>query len=70
MFSVRRYAAFFPEANEWRAAQREAREGWSLLTVETEANRGVQMKGFLPWLVCWARRAGTKDFLFRLGCSS
>jgi hypothetical protein len=22
----------------------------------------VQMKGVLPWLVCWACRAGTKDF--------
>jgi hypothetical protein len=20
------------------------------------------MKGVLPWLVCWTRRAGTKDF--------
>jgi hypothetical protein len=22
----------------------------------------VQMKGLLPWLVCWACRAGTRDF--------
>ncbi len=36
-----------------------------LLTVETEVtvgSYGVQMKGVLPWLVHWARRAGTKDF--------
>ncbi len=40
---------------------RETREGWPLLTVETEVNgsqRG-QMKGVLSCLVC---RAGTKDF--------
>ncbi len=24
--------------------------------------QGVQMKGVLPWLVCWALRAGTRDF--------
>ncbi len=32
--------------------------------VETEANGtyGIQMKGVLPWLVRWARRAGTRDF--------
>jgi hypothetical protein len=23
---------------------------------------GVQMKGALPWLIIWARRAGTRDF--------
>jgi hypothetical protein len=28
------------------------------------------MKVVLPWLVCWARRAGTIDFLSCLGCSS
>jgi hypothetical protein len=35
---------------------RETREGWPLLTVETEAN------GDSPWLVCWACHAGTRDF--------
>jgi hypothetical protein len=24
--------------------------------------QGVNMKGALPWLVWWTRRAGTKDF--------
>ncbi len=28
------------------------------------------MKGVLPWLVPWARRAGKNGFLSRLGCSS
>jgi hypothetical protein len=45
---------------------RETREGWPLLTVETEVNgegtqRG-QMKGVLFGLVYWACRAGTRDF--------
>jgi|688.fasta_scaffold452096_1 hypothetical protein len=30
----------------------------------------VQMKGVLPWVVCWALRAGTGDFCPALGCSS
>jgi hypothetical protein len=31
---------------------------------------GIQIKVVvLPWLVCWARRAGTRDFLSCLGCS-
>jgi hypothetical protein len=45
----------------------ETREGWPLLTVETEANGDLksiqQMKGVLPWLVRWALRAGTRGFL-------
>ncbi len=43
---------------------RETREGWHLLTVETEVNGDsrIQMKGVLPWLVCWACCAGTRDF--------
>jgi hypothetical protein len=42
----------------------ETREGWPLLTIETEANGDsrVQMKGVLPWLVRWAGHAGTSDF--------
>ncbi len=40
----------------------EIRDGWPLLTVETEASQGV-LKGVLPWLVRWARCAGTRDFL-------
>ncbi len=46
-------------------ATRETREGWSLLTVETEAN-GDSSSTFerSPSLVgCWACRAGTIDFL-------
>jgi hypothetical protein len=27
---------------------------------------GVQIKGVLPWLVRWARRAGTRDFYIAL----
>jgi hypothetical protein len=41
------------------------REGWPLLTVETEANgdsKRVQMKGVLPWLARWDLHAGTWDF--------
>jgi hypothetical protein len=34
--------------------------------VEFEANWEVQMKAVLPWLVCWARRAGTRDFYHAL----
>ncbi len=41
-----------------------------LLTVETKVNRGLkeylQMKGFFPWLVRWAYRAGTRDFCYAL----
>jgi hypothetical protein len=46
------------------AKTRESREGWPLLTVETEAmgTLGVHMKGVLPWFVRWARRAGAIDF--------
>ncbi len=44
---------------------KKTREEGPLLTVATEVKMGtqrVQMKGVLPWLVCWARRAGTRDF--------
>ncbi len=44
---------------------RETREEWPQLTVETEVNgdsKRVQIKGVLPWLACWACRAGTRDF--------
>jgi hypothetical protein len=47
--------------------RRETREGWPLLTVETEVNeesrtlRG-QMKEVLSWLLPWACRADTRDF--------
>jgi hypothetical protein len=40
------------------------REGWPLLTVETEANgdsKSTNEQG-LPWLVRCAHRAGTRDF--------
>jgi|688.fasta_scaffold1541586_1 hypothetical protein len=39
-------------------------EGWPLLTVETVENgdsKNTNMNGVLPWLVCWARCAGTRD---------
>jgi hypothetical protein len=44
---------------------RETREEWHFLTVETEANgdQGLQMNCVLPWLVRWACRAGTRDFV-------
>jgi hypothetical protein len=44
---------------------RETREGWPRLTVETDVNGDllVHMKEVLPWLVRWARRAGTRDFV-------
>jgi hypothetical protein len=43
---------------------RETREGWPLQTVETEAygDSRSTMKEVLPWLVCWACRAGRRDF--------
>ncbi len=53
-------------------AGRETREGWPLLTVETEVNgssKRTNENGVLSWLVRWACRAGTRDFLFCLGCS-
>ncbi len=45
-------------------SQRDYREGWPLLTVETEVNgtQRVQLKRALPWLAHWACRAGTRDF--------
>jgi hypothetical protein len=53
------------------SAHQETREGWPLVLLKLRhlgAHR-VQMKGVLPWLVCWACRADTRDFLC-LGCSS
>ena len=44
---------------------RETREGWPLLTVETEVNgdsKSSNERGGLPWLVCWTCVAGTRDF--------
>jgi hypothetical protein len=40
------------------------REGWPLLTVETEVNGDSKstIEGVLPCLVRWARRTGTRDF--------
>jgi hypothetical protein len=45
---------------------RETREGWPLLTVETEANgtQRVQMKEAFPWLVRWALRTATREFFY------
>ncbi len=44
---------------------RETREGWPLLTFETEVKWGLKeykMKGILPWLVHWSCRVGTRNF--------
>jgi hypothetical protein len=37
--------------------------GWPLLTVDTEVNGDSKSthEGVLPWLDCWACRAGTRD---------
>jgi hypothetical protein len=40
--------------------QRDYRDGWLLLTVETQV-KGHLMKGVLSWFVLWAYRAGTRD---------
>ncbi len=42
----------------------QSREGWPLLTVETGVNGDSKSTNekVLPWLVCWACRAGTRDF--------
>ncbi len=53
-------AAALPWRIKKLKAERPERGAWPLLTVETELN-GVQMKGVLPWLAHWARRAGTRD---------
>ena len=43
---------------------RETREGWPLLTVETEVNGdSKRTKRVLPWLVFWDCRAGKQDFV-------
>ncbi len=46
-------------------ASRETRErggpGW-LLKLKWMGTERVQMKGVLPWLVCWGFRAGTRHF--------
>ncbi len=42
---------------------RETREGWPLLTVEAKTSGDLwSIKRVLPWLVRWARRAGTRYF--------
>ncbi len=41
-----------------------------LLKLRQMGTYRVQMKGVLPWLVRWARRTSTKDFLSCLGCTS
>jgi hypothetical protein len=47
---------------------RGTREGWPLLTVETDVNEDskITIEGYLPWLVGGARRAGARDFYFAL----
>jgi hypothetical protein len=53
-----------PDSDNNKGSTREAREGWPLLTVETEANGDLwsTYERAYPWLVRWARRAGTIDF--------
>ncbi len=48
-----------------RFTYKETRDGWPLLTVETEVagnSKRSHMKVVLSWLVCWACSAGTRDF--------
>jgi hypothetical protein len=46
----------------------ETREGWPMLTMKLKlwqiGTQGVRlhMKGVISCLICWARRAGTRDF--------
>ena len=42
---------YLPKQGLLSYEQRDNREGWPLLTVETEANWNSHMKGVLPWLV-------------------
>jgi hypothetical protein len=44
----------------------EPKKGWPLPTVETEpmGTKGVHIKGILPWLVHWARRASIQEIFF------
>ncbi len=55
---------YYIQAQVFHGTIRETREGWPLLSVETRWMRTQreQMKGVLSWLVCWACRAGTRDF--------
>ncbi len=50
---------------------RETREGWPMLTVETEVNGDSKStkKKVLPWTVRWVCCAGTRDFCPALACS-
>jgi hypothetical protein len=49
---------------------RETREGWPLLTGETEVNGDskstITIIGVLPWLVRWPCRVRTRDFCVAL----
>ncbi len=51
-----------------RFVPRETIEGWPLPTIKTEANGDSMstIKEILSWLVCWARRAGIRDFSLAL----
>jgi hypothetical protein len=55
---------YLPPSSRAPDVSRETREGWPLLTVETEGNRDSKRtnEGVLTWLVRWAYRAGTRDF--------
>ncbi len=63
----------FVRTNAIFITTRETREGWTLLTDETEVNgdsqRG-QKRGFFSLLVRWACKCRYKRFLFFPGCSS
>jgi hypothetical protein len=54
----------FTSTSSCTVQPRETREGWPLLTVETEVNgtQRVQMKVVILLPVIWACHAGTRDF--------
>jgi hypothetical protein len=62
-------SSFFINVDKWSRSlldAREAREGWPLLTVETEVNgdSNERVLGFLPWLVRWSCRAMTVQEIY------
>ncbi len=55
----------FTVSRKWKKAylfQPDKHRDCRLLKLRWMGTQSVQMKGVLPWLVCWARRAGTWDF--------
>jgi hypothetical protein len=62
--TTEKFLRFSLIAVQRKVPTRETREGWPLLTVETEVNGDsrVQIKGVPSWLVPWACRACTRYF--------